>query len=61
VGGAEETEESESDSESSWLFVIYPGEHGYAAEKNITFWPVRDIPGLTERLDGGRRAGVRPR
>jgi len=34
------------------LFVIYPGEHRYAAEKDITMWPVRDIPNLKAQVRG---------
>ena len=43
------------------LFVIYPGEHRYAVEKDVTMWPVRDIPDLKAQVDGRRRAVPRPR
>ena len=34
------------------LFVIYPGQHRYAVEKDITMWPVQDIPELKPHIEG---------
>lgn len=40
------------------LFVIYPGEHRYAVEKDITMWPVRGIPDLKLQVDGRGKAAL---
>ena len=32
------------------LWVIYPGEHRYPVEKNITVWPLRDVAALSAAL-----------
>lgn len=37
------------------LWVIYPGEHSYPVDRNITVWPLRDVAALPEALAGSRR------
>jgi hypothetical protein len=39
------------------LWVVYPGEHVYRAEENITMWPVRDVDRLRDVLGASRRRG----
>lgn len=34
------------------LWIIYPGEHSYPVEENITVWPLRDVAALPKALGG---------
>ncbi len=37
------------------LWVLYPGDHRYPVERNITVWPLRDVAALPKALAGSRR------
>jgi hypothetical protein len=41
------------------LWVIYPGDHRYRVEENISVWPLRDVAALPEALAASRRGKIK--